>query len=252
MRSGSPACPSGCGVITVGQGFVRAGDRVRPVPEEALGDGPSPAAGGHLVNRLIDASLRARADGPPGADPGADRRRPGLSWRSRRKPIPTSRSRSSTSPMTHDGISPEDAERLLVRPMEQELRSIEGVKEMRAQASEGEASVTLEFEAGVDIDKALADVREKVDIAKADLPDDTDEPIVNEVNLALFPVLVVTLSGDRAGAHAAGARARPRGADRGPGRRPRRRDRRRARGAARGRSSTRCWSRATTCSSRTC
>ncbi len=98
--------------------------------------------------------------------------------------------------MTHDGISPEDAERLLVRPMEQELRAIEGVKEMRAQASEGEASVTLEFEAGVDIDEALADVREKVDLAKADLPEDTDEPIVNEVNLALFPVLVVTLAGD--------------------------------------------------------
>ncbi len=50
--------------------------------------------------------------------------------------------------------------------------------------------------AGVDIDQALADVRERVDLAKSDLPDDTDEPIVNEVNLALFPVLVVTLSGD--------------------------------------------------------
>jgi multidrug efflux pump len=98
--------------------------------------------------------------------------------------------------MTHDGISPEDAERLLIRPMEQELRSVEGVKEMRAQAREGEASVTLEFEAGVDIDEALADVRERVDLAQADLPEDTDEPLVNEVNLALFPVLVVTLSGD--------------------------------------------------------
>jgi multidrug efflux pump len=98
--------------------------------------------------------------------------------------------------MTHDGISPEDAERLLIRPMEQELRSVEGVKEMRAEAREGEASVTLEFEAGVDIDEALADVRERVDLAKADLPEDTDEPLVNEVNLALFPVLVVTLSGD--------------------------------------------------------
>jgi multidrug efflux pump len=98
--------------------------------------------------------------------------------------------------MTHEGISPEDAERLLIRPMEQQLRSIEGIKEMRAQAGEGQASVTLEFEAGVDIDQALADVRERVDLAKSDLPDETDEPIVNEVNLALFPVLVVTLSGD--------------------------------------------------------
>jgi multidrug efflux pump len=98
--------------------------------------------------------------------------------------------------MTHDGISPEDAERLLVRPMETELRGIEGVKEMRSTAGEGRASVALEFEAGVDIDAALADVRAQVDIAKAELPEETDEPVVEEVNLALFPVLVVTLSGD--------------------------------------------------------
>ncbi|HMR33266.1 MAG TPA: efflux RND transporter permease subunit [Geminicoccaceae bacterium] len=98
--------------------------------------------------------------------------------------------------MTHEGISPEDAERLLVRPMETELRPIEGIKEMRALASEGHASVTLEFDAGIDIDQAVADVREKVDIAKAELPADTEEPRVQEINLALFPVLVVTLSGD--------------------------------------------------------
>ena len=98
--------------------------------------------------------------------------------------------------MTHDGISPEDAERLLVRPMEQQLRRVEGLKEMTASASEGSASVTLEFEAGIDIDEAIADVREGADIAKADLPEETDEPLVYEVNLALFPVLVVTLSGN--------------------------------------------------------
>ncbi|HEX6141631.1 MAG TPA: efflux RND transporter permease subunit [Geminicoccaceae bacterium] len=98
--------------------------------------------------------------------------------------------------MGHEGISPEDAERLLVRPMEQELRAIEGVKEMRSYASEGSGSITLEFEAGIDIDDALTDVREKVDKAKSELPAETDEPIVDEVNLALFPVLVVALSGD--------------------------------------------------------
>ena len=97
--------------------------------------------------------------------------------------------------MSHEGISPEDAERLLVRPMEKELQSIEGVKEMRSTASEGHASVLLEFDAGFDSDSALQDVRDKVDIAKAELPADTDEPTVNEVNFSLFPVLVVTLSG---------------------------------------------------------
>lgn len=98
--------------------------------------------------------------------------------------------------MHHEGISPEDSERLLLRPMEQELQAIEGVKEMRSSAYEGGGNVTLKFDAGFDVDRALTDVREKVDIAKADLPADTDEPTVNEVNISLFPVLVVTLSGD--------------------------------------------------------
>ncbi len=97
--------------------------------------------------------------------------------------------------MTHDGISPEDAERLLVRPMEMELQSIEGVKEMKSTAAEGYASVTLEFFAGFDSKRALDDVREKVDTAKSKLPEATDEPSVNEVNVALFPVLTVSLSG---------------------------------------------------------
>ena len=96
----------------------------------------------------------------------------------------------------HDGISPEDAERLLVRPMEQELRNVEGLKELRATAREGHATLVLEFEAGFDSDQALNDVREQVDDAKNELPGDTEEPSVHEVNVALFPVIVVTLYGD--------------------------------------------------------
>ncbi len=95
----------------------------------------------------------------------------------------------------YEGISPDDAERLLVRPLEKELQTIEGIKEMRATAAEGFASVVLEFDAGFDADQALQDVREKVDIAKAELPPDADEPRVTEINVALFPVLTVVLSG---------------------------------------------------------
>ncbi|MDH1441765.1 efflux RND transporter permease subunit [Pseudomonas sp. GD03721] len=97
--------------------------------------------------------------------------------------------------VTLEGISPEDGERLLVRPLEQELRSLEGVKEMRSASNEGHASVTLEFDAGFDAKVALADVREKVDTARSKLPEEADEPTVSEVNVALFPVLSVGLSG---------------------------------------------------------
>lgn len=97
--------------------------------------------------------------------------------------------------MTLDGISPEDAERLLVRPMEQELRSLEGIKEMTSTAGEGHASVMIEFDAGFDPRRALQDVREKVDTARAELPAEADEPRVHEINVALFPVLSIALSG---------------------------------------------------------
>lgn len=98
--------------------------------------------------------------------------------------------------MHYDGISPEDSERLLIRPMEQAMRSIEGVKEMRATAYENGGNIILEFDAGFDVDKALSDVRAQVDITKSELPEDADEPRVREINLSLFPILVVTLSGD--------------------------------------------------------
>lgn len=95
-----------------------------------------------------------------------------------------------------DGISPEDSDSLLVHPMEKELKSVEGLDKISSTASEGHASITLEFDSNTDIDQALVDVKDKVDTAKADLPDDADEPTVNEINLSTFPVLQVTLHGD--------------------------------------------------------
>lgn len=94
-----------------------------------------------------------------------------------------------------EGVSPQDAERLLTRPLESKLRSIEGIKEMKSSSYQGGAYVLLEFTAGFNSDKALMDVREKVDQAKPELPESADAPVVNEVNMSLFPALVIHLSG---------------------------------------------------------
>lgn len=96
---------------------------------------------------------------------------------------------------TLEGISPEDSERLLVEPLETELSSIEGLKEMTGSAAEGYASVTLEFDPGFESEEAMSKVREAVDRAKTDLPEDATEPSVNEVNTSLFPILTTILSG---------------------------------------------------------
>ncbi len=95
-----------------------------------------------------------------------------------------------------EGISPDDADSLLVHPLEKELRSLEGLKEVKSTASEGHASIVLEFESGTDIDQAIIDAKDKVDRAKGDLPSDAEEPTVNEINLSTFPVLRINLSGD--------------------------------------------------------
>lgn len=106
----------------------------------------------------------------------------------------------------YSGISPEDSERLLLRPMETGLKTIQNIKKMTATAYQGGGNVVVEFQAGADLDRALEDVRNKVADVKPELPDGVDEPSVHEINLSEFPVLVVTLSGDvseRALTHAA-------------------------------------------------
>ncbi|MEX3008190.1 efflux RND transporter permease subunit [Hoeflea sp. TYP-13] len=98
--------------------------------------------------------------------------------------------------ISQQGISPRDAERLLIRPMETSLRGIDGLKELTAIASEGHAGIVLEFNIETDSDQVLADVRDKVDEAKAELPDEADEPTISETNFALQPTIIVTLSGE--------------------------------------------------------
>ncbi len=98
--------------------------------------------------------------------------------------------------VTHDGISPQDADTLIYKPLEKELRSLDGLKEMVSTATNGHQSIILEFYTDVDVDQALLDVRQKVDDAKGELPADSKEPRVKEINVALFPVMVVTLAGD--------------------------------------------------------
>jgi multidrug efflux pump len=98
--------------------------------------------------------------------------------------------------VTYQGISPEDSERLILRPLETQMKNLKNLKELRASAYQGGGYVLAEFQPGTDINVSLEDVRAKVQNAKQDIPQGADEPIISEVNLSEFPVLVVTLAGD--------------------------------------------------------
>ena len=93
------------------------------------------------------------------------------------------------------GVSPEDAERLLIKPLEVQLQTIQGIKHMNAQALQGAAVVTLEFEPDFSKQKALDDVRSKTDLARGRFPPDAEPPIIEEESFSDRPVIGVVLHG---------------------------------------------------------
>jgi multidrug efflux pump len=98
---------------------------------------------------------------------------------------------------SYQGVSPEDMETLVTRQLETEIRGVSGIKEVRSTSSEGFSMIEVEFNPEVEIDTALQKVRDKVDIAKSDLPPDIDDdPRVEDVDLSQIPVIIISLSGD--------------------------------------------------------
>lgn len=93
------------------------------------------------------------------------------------------------------GVAPEDIEGLVTIPLENELASLTDVKKMSSSSAEGISVVSIEFEPEVDIDDALQKVRDRVSRAKAKLPDDAEEPSVNEVSFSDVPIMLVTIGG---------------------------------------------------------
>ncbi len=95
-----------------------------------------------------------------------------------------------------DGVSPGDAERLVARPMEEQFQSLDGLKEMRATAFQGGATIILEFDADVETEDALSDVRAAMDRVRPLLPDQVREPMVRELDFTQRPVLTISLAAD--------------------------------------------------------
>jgi len=93
------------------------------------------------------------------------------------------------------GVSPEDVENLVTRPIERKLKGLSDVKEIRSTSQEGFSMITVEFVAGTDVDQALQKVREKVDLAKPDIPQDAEDPMLSEINFSDLPIMLINVSG---------------------------------------------------------
>lgn len=96
----------------------------------------------------------------------------------------------------YPGVAPADIESLVTRKVEDELATIPDLKEITSSSAEGFSSVVAEFETTVNLDDALQRVRERVDLARAELPDDAEEPQIVEFDVTQVPILQVNLSGD--------------------------------------------------------
>jgi len=96
----------------------------------------------------------------------------------------------------YPGVAPEDIEQSITIPIEKKLKGLEAVKQINSSSTEGMSSIVIEFVAGTEIDEVLTKTKDKVDLAKPDLPADLEEdPEVIEINFAELPIVVLSLSG---------------------------------------------------------
>jgi multidrug efflux pump subunit AcrB len=96
----------------------------------------------------------------------------------------------------YPGVAPEDIEHAITIPIENKLKGLEAVKKIESTSTEGISSIVIEFVAGTDVDDVLQKTKDRVDLAKPELPADLeDDPEVFEVNISELPIVVYSLSG---------------------------------------------------------
>ena len=98
--------------------------------------------------------------------------------------------------VSYPGISAADSEKLLVKPMESELSSLDGLDKMRGIASESHAGMVLEFDFGWNQQEVMSDIRDAMNAAEANFPDGVQRYTLSELNFSGFPIIIVNLTGD--------------------------------------------------------
>jgi len=91
--------------------------------------------------------------------------------------------------------SPLDVEKLITVPIEEEIEDVDGIDEMMSQSLEGRSQITIKTEDSLDsVDTFINDLRQKIDIAKSDLPETTEDPVIQEIKFSI-PLITVSISG---------------------------------------------------------
>ncbi|MCE5239827.1 efflux RND transporter permease subunit [bacterium] len=97
----------------------------------------------------------------------------------------------------YPGANPEEIEQRIVRPLEDQVSVINGVDRVVSQCQENLGSTTIRFRYGTDTDVAAADVRDALDRAKAEFPDDVEPPSIYKLDIGSMPVVTIGITGSR-------------------------------------------------------
>jgi multidrug efflux pump subunit AcrB len=99
--------------------------------------------------------------------------------------------------VVYPGTAPEDMENLIAIPIEKRLNELANIKTISAMAADSVVLFAIEYMAGVDVDTAIQRVKDKIDLARPDLPTDLDEPVVEGLNFSTdIPIMRFAVSGD--------------------------------------------------------
>ena len=93
----------------------------------------------------------------------------------------------------YPGASAKDIEQNVTKPLENSLNSVEHLKHISSTSRENTSVITLEFEYGYDIDVLTNDVRDKLDMVKSMLPDDSENPIIFKFSTDMIPICILSV-----------------------------------------------------------
>ncbi|MFO7705106.1 MAG: efflux RND transporter permease subunit [Halopseudomonas sp.] len=96
---------------------------------------------------------------------------------------------------TYSGVSSEDIEQNVTRPVEQWVSTVSNIKKLTSVSLEGQSVVMIEFEWGVNLDFAAQDVRDTIGMYSQFLPDGADEPFVMKFNFSQMPIIAYGITG---------------------------------------------------------
>ena len=97
---------------------------------------------------------------------------------------------------TYEGVGPQEIENMVTRPLEGVLATVANIEKITTLSAAGQSVAILEFNWGTDMDFALLDVREKIDLIKGYLPDEVQDPLVFKFDSSMMPIMSLALSGD--------------------------------------------------------